>query len=142
MAKEPVGYRQLEVWQNSMSLVNEIYELTKHLPDSERYGLVSQSQRAAVSIPANIAEGYGCGGGDYLRHVRIAHGSLMELEVYLELFVTLGYIARKKIVVPWQLSQKVGSMLTRLSQSLQRRKDAEKRQVEENRNKRRRPPSE
>lgn len=118
MAKEPVGYRQLIVWKKSMELVQLIYQLAAQLPDSERFGLTSQSQRASVSIPANIAEGYGCGAGDYPRHLRIARGSLMELEVYLELFVTLGLIPRSKIVAVWQLSQEVGAMLTGLQRSL------------------------
>jgi four helix bundle protein len=118
MGKEAVGYRQLIVWKKSMELVKLIYQSTRSLPDTERYGLVSQAQRAVVSIPANIAEGYGCGGGDYPRHVRIARGSLMELEVYLELFVTLDFIPRAKIVPTWKLSQEVGAMLASLLQSL------------------------
>ncbi len=122
MAKAAVGYRQLDVWEQSMMLVKGAYRLTKCLPEGERYGLTSQSQRASVSVPANIAEGYGCGAGDYGRHIRIARGSLMELEVYLELFVKLEYIPRQEIVSAWQLSQKTGAMLTRLIQSLDKRK--------------------
>jgi four helix bundle protein len=122
MADGQIGYRQLDVWQTSMGLVQEVYRLTERIPDRERYGLISQAQRASVSVPANIAEGYGCGGGDYARFVRIARGSLMEVEVYLELFVKLGYITRKDIVASWKLSQKSGAMLTRLLQALDRRK--------------------
>jgi four helix bundle protein len=95
----PVGYRQLEVWKRSMELVQLVYALTHELPDVERFGLISQSQRAAVSIPANIAEGYGCGGRTYRRHVEIARGSLMEVEVYLELFVKLEFITRKRVAI-------------------------------------------
>jgi len=121
MAKDAVGYRQLVVWRKSMDFVKAIYQTTKILPESERYGLISQAQRASVSIPANIAEGYGCGAGDYPRHLRIARGSLMELEVFLELFVTLDYIPRAKIVPVWKLSQEVGAMLTGLLKSLEKR---------------------
>ncbi len=121
MAKEAVGYRQLVVWQKSMELVKQVYQLTRHLPESERYGLTSQSQRASASIPANIAEGYGCGAGDYPRHLRIARGSLMELVVFLELVVTLEFISRPKIVTAWKVSQEVGAMLTGLLQALEKR---------------------
>lgn len=124
MTQSTLGYRQLDVWQKSMDLVQSVYRLTKSLPDNERFGLIGQSQWASVSIPANIAEGYGCGEGNYPHRIRIARGSLMELEVYLELFVKLDYIPRNKIVSAWKLSQDVGAMLTRLSQSLDRRKTA------------------
>lgn len=118
MGKEAVGYRQLIVWKKSMDLVKRIDQATRDLPASERYGPVSQAHRASVSIPANIAEGYGCGGGDYSRHLRIARGSLMELEADLELFVALDFIAREQIIPTWKLSQGIGAMLASLLQSL------------------------
>jgi len=69
------SYRDLEVWQKGVDLVVLLYQLTKLFPDDERYGLISQIRRAAVSIPANIAEGYGrTHRGDYLRHLSIAKG--------------------------------------------------------------------
>lgn len=115
---DEVGYRQLDVWQKSMDLAEQVYELCKAMPANERYGLVSQMQRASVSIPSNIAEGYGRGGGDYRRHVQIARGSLMELETQLELSVRLKLVEREAVVPCWHTSQDVGKMLTRLWQAL------------------------
>ena len=72
------------------------YELTKQFPPNELYGLVSQIRKAAVSIPANIAEGHGREHlGDYLHHLSIANGSLMELETHLLLAGRLGYLDEK-----------------------------------------------
>jgi four helix bundle protein len=114
------GYRELRVWQASMELVQRIYQTTKRLPDGERYGLMSQAQRAAASIPANLAEGHTRGGGEYRYHVRVARGSLAEVEVYLELFVKLGFCTCEEILESWKLSQEIGGMLTRLYGALER----------------------
>lgn len=98
-----------------MELVEAVYRLSQGLPDTEKYGLTSQIQRAAVSIPANIAEGYGRSHrGDYLRHLSIARGSLMELETHLTLTVRLEMIDRNEVLPAWQLSQEVGKMLTEM----------------------------
>ena len=73
------SYRDLLVWQKAMDLVEESYSVASQLPKTETFGLVSQIQRAAVSVPANIAEGHGRQHlGDYLHHLSIANGSLME----------------------------------------------------------------
>jgi four helix bundle protein len=85
MAKRVLGYRALDVWQKAMELATEIYKICAQLPVSERFGLTDQLRRAAVSVPANIAEGYGRGAGDYRRFVQIARGSLMEIETEIEL---------------------------------------------------------
>ena len=72
------GYRELEVWQVSMQLVEMVSELTGRLPEHQRFALVSQMQRAAISIPSNIAEGHAKRAGkDYQRHLRIAAGSTL-----------------------------------------------------------------
>ena len=77
-------FRDLIAWQKAMVLAKEVYQLTKELPDTERFGLVVQMRRAAVSIPSNIAEGHGRESRtDYLRFLRIARGSLMELQTQL-----------------------------------------------------------
>ncbi|HMH83730.1 MAG TPA: four helix bundle protein, partial [Gemmatimonadales bacterium] len=78
------GYRDLLVWQRAMDLVIEAYGFAKRFPGEERYALAQQLRRAAVSVPSNIAEGHGRKYlGDYVRHVSIARGSLMEMETQL-----------------------------------------------------------
>lgn len=114
------SYRDLQVWQKAIELVESVYKLTRTFPAEERFGLASQLQRAAVSIPANIAEGYGRSHlGDYLHHLSIGRGSLAELETHLVIAVRLKILSREDTVDAWNLSQRVGQMLTKLIQSLQ-----------------------
>lgn len=87
------SYRDLIVWQKSMSLVTEIYSITRNFPSVELYGLGNQMRRSAISIPSNIAEGYGRNStGDYKRFLQIAVGSLFELQTQVEIAFNLGYI--------------------------------------------------
>jgi four helix bundle protein len=93
MEKETKGFRHLVVWQKAYELTLEIYRLTKIFPKSETYGLISQIQRAVVSIPANIAEGYERNHRkEYLQFLFIAKGSLGECETYLLLAKDLAYL--------------------------------------------------
>jgi four helix bundle protein len=113
------SYRQLDVWKAAIDLVENVYLLAATFPPSERYGLISQMQRSAVSVAANIAEGYGRSHrGDYLHHLSISRGSLMELETHLTLAVRLKLASRDDVLEAWQLSQRVGQMLTKLIASL------------------------
>jgi four helix bundle protein len=113
------SYRDLLVWQKAMDLVVESYQLAKKLPHDELYGLVSQLRRAAVSVPANIAEGHGRRRlGDYLHHLSIASGSLTELETHLLIAVRLGYLQADEIKRVWEMATEVGRMLTGLSEKL------------------------
>jgi len=113
------SYRDLEVWQKAIELVESVYKLTKKFPAEERFGLTSQLQRAAISIPANIAEGYGRSHlGDYLHHLSIGRGSLAELETHPVIAVRLKFVSREDTLDVWNLSQRVGQMLTKLIQSL------------------------
>ena len=85
------GYRDLLVWQKAMGLAEGTYRLTRRFPGEEKFGLTSQARRAAVSVPANIAEGYGRGTRPaYVSFVRIAQGSLKELETHLILAERVG----------------------------------------------------
>lgn len=87
------GFRKLEVWQKAYGLALEVYRLTKDFPKSELYGLTSQIQRAAVSISANIAEGYERNHKkEYLQFLFIARGSAGEIETLLLLAKDLGYL--------------------------------------------------
>ena len=102
-----------------MELAQSIYALCDSMLDSERFGLISQMQRAAVSIPSNIAEGYARKSkGDYLKHLSYARGSLAELETQLALGVRVGRIDREVAKNSWELCQEVGKMLARLTQQL------------------------
>lgn len=92
------SYRELLVWQKAMDLVAESYRVAGSLPRSETYGLKSQIQRAAVSIPANIAEGHGREHlGDYLHHLSIASGSVAELETHFLVAERLSLLAKDEI---------------------------------------------
>ncbi len=94
---EVKGYRDLKVWQLGVALAKEVYLLTRGFPKHEVYGLSSQAQRAAVSIPANIAEGHARDSTrEYLQHVSIAQGSLAELETHLILAESLNYCAHTR----------------------------------------------
>jgi len=81
------------VWGRAMDLVVETYRLTEAFPREEKYGLVQQLRRAAVSVPSNIAEGHGRDHlGDYLHHLSIANGSLMEVETQVLIAGRMAYL--------------------------------------------------
>ena len=86
------GFRDLRVWQGGMDLVEQVYRLTREFPKHEMYGLASQMQRAAVSVPSNIAEGHTRDSRkEYLRHLSVARASLAELQTQLEIAKRLQY---------------------------------------------------
>jgi len=115
------GHKDLEVWQKAMDLVIDIYKLPASFPSKEVYGLASQMQRAAVSIPSNIAEGHGLKQTQaYLRHLAIANGSLTELETQLEIAERLGYLSVEGRPII-QKAHEVGRMLSGLRKSLRSR---------------------
>lgn len=88
------SYRDLIAWQKSMDLVEQVYRETGGLPGDELYGLVSQLRRCAVSVPSNIAEGWGRHARhDYIRFLRMSQGSLYELATQTELCERLSYAA-------------------------------------------------
>ncbi len=113
------SFRDLGVWQLGMDLALLSYQLARQLPPSERFELAGQIKRASVSIPANIAEGYGRRHlGDYLRHLYIANGSLKELETELELAERLGYLLPSATRPARQAADQLGRMLASLSRRL------------------------
>jgi four helix bundle protein len=119
------SYRELDVWQRAMDLVDLLYTLTRVLPATERYGLTSQLQRAGASIPCNIAEGYGRRHrGDYLRFLSISRGSLCEVETLLLISVRQGFLNQEDIDSAWNLCQRIGQMLLRLMEALDRTRDS------------------
>ncbi|MBF6607801.1 MAG: four helix bundle protein [Flavobacterium sp.] len=93
------SFKELEIWQESRYLVKEIYLLSTALPPEEKYGLLSQIRRAAISIPSNIAEGAGKDSQkDFARYLQISLGSAYELESHLLLCQDLSYIPENEVV--------------------------------------------
>ena len=91
MSERP--HAKLEVWKRSVKLVTEVYKFTGHYPQEERYGLVTQMRRSAVSIPSNIAEGVARKTTkEYIQFLYISKGSLSELDTQLEISKNLGYV--------------------------------------------------
>ena len=92
------SFRDLRVWQLAMELVELIYRVTQSFPKHEVYGLTSQMQRAAVSVPSNLAEGHTREHTkEYLHHLSMAQASLAELETQLEIAARLNYLDREKL---------------------------------------------
>jgi four helix bundle protein len=114
------NYKELKVWQKSYQLCLEIYGITARFPKDEKYSLTSQIRRAVVSIPSNIAEGYGRKTtADYIRSLYIAYGSNCELETQMMLSGDLGYIDRDRLEVILGEINEVESMLKALIRSLE-----------------------
>jgi len=112
------GHRDLLVWQKAVDFVVDIYKLTRNFPKSELYGIASQIQRAAVSIPSNIAEGHALKQTQaYGRHLAIASGSLAEVDTQLEISSRLGYLGTEKKTMV-EKSDEIGRMLSGLRKSL------------------------
>jgi len=112
-------YRDLKVWQAAMELTTAIYAITSRFPTSEAFGLSSQMQRAAVSIPSNIAEGHARDSTkEFLRFVSIAMGSLAEIETQLILSNRLNYIEEDKLGTLFGQTGEIRRMLRGLQHSL------------------------
>ncbi|MBY4607431.1 four helix bundle protein [Rhizobium sp. 9T] len=120
MATAINSYQDLTVWQRSMDLAVECYGLTKEFPKEEIYGLTSQVRRSAASIAANIAEGYGREAtGAYVHHLKIAQGSLKELETHLILSARVGMTTVSQTQLAHSLITEVAKMLRSLIRRLQ-----------------------
>jgi four helix bundle protein len=113
-------FRQLEAWQEAHKLVLMVYQVTKGFPGDERFGLVSQMRRAAVSVPANIAEGFKRRGiRDKIHFYNVSEGSLEELKYFFILSEDLGYVSSKDDLM--SQSETVGRLLYGLIASTERR---------------------
>lgn len=107
--------QQLIVWQRGRQLVKECYRLSRGFPRDERFGLTAQLRRAAVSVPANIAEGHGRRHRrEFTNFLSISNGSLCELETYLYLAIDLEFAAIDEVKAAFVLSDEVGRMTTAL----------------------------
>ncbi|MGC2048730.1 MAG: four helix bundle protein [Gallionella sp.] len=113
------GYRELKVWRLAMELAEEVYKLCSTFPKHEVYGLTSQLQRAAISIPSNIAEGQARNSSKEFGHfLGIARGSLAELETQIMLAQHLDYLTEEAISPSLQNADEIGKMLKGLQKSL------------------------
>lgn len=115
------SYRDLRVWQQAMDLVEATYRATKRFPTTERYGLVTQLRRAAVSVASNIAEGHARSLGDYVRHLLISSGSLTEMETQFIVSARLGFLPPAESEQLLQTCDQLGRMLGGLRKSLRKR---------------------
>ena len=113
-------YTGLVAWQRAMDLTTSVYAASSVLPVQERYGLIAQMRRAAVSVPANIAEGQGRRTrGEFLNQLSVAHGSLRELETHVMLARRLGMMEEGAMQGILKQASEVGRLINGLSKSLQ-----------------------
>ena len=113
------SYRDLLVWQRGMDITTAVYRLTRGYPRDELFGLTSQTRRAAVSIPANIGEGHGRGTRQsYAAFLRIARGSLKELETHLMIAERIGIANRNDVAPLLTQADETGRMLGQLIRTL------------------------
>ncbi len=116
------SYRDLEVWQLAMAFARQIYEVTGSFPGDERFGLINQMRRAAVSIPSNIAEGQARSStAEFQRFIAIAMGSVAELETQVLLSQDLGFLNQDQQQQLMPKLDQIGKMLRGLYRSLDRR---------------------
>ncbi|MBX7104888.1 MAG: four helix bundle protein [Gemmataceae bacterium] len=116
------SHRDLVVWQEGIKIVETCYRLTETFPKSQVYGLAQQLQRAAVSVPANIAEGNGRDSlPEYLHHLSIAYGSLMEIDSHIEVARRVGFIDEPTYSTLLEQLATTGRLLNALQRSLKNR---------------------
>jgi four helix bundle protein len=112
------SYRDLRVWQRATDLIEALYRATSVFPITERYGLVAQLRRAAISVASNIAEGHTRSRADYRRFLVIAAGSLTEIECQLLISVRLGFLEGSSAHELLERCRELGRMLSALRSSL------------------------
>ncbi len=113
------SYRDLKVWQKAMDLADQSFALTAQFPEAQRYVLVSQIQRSAISVSSNIAEGRSRHSEkDFVYHLNIARGSIAELETQMMLSAKPGYISEAELHTLLELSEEITKMLHGLKGSL------------------------
>lgn len=116
------SYQDLIVWRKGIDLVEEIYSLTMYLPNSEKFGLIPQMRRSAISIPANIAEGWGRKStGNFIQYLNISSGSLAELMTQLEIIKRLKLVDLSEITKSESLGIEISKMLFVLIKNLEKR---------------------
>ncbi len=112
-------YKELIVWQKAVEFVTTIYSVTKKFPKEEIYGLTNQIRRSAVSVPSNIAEGFGRNSKNEFKHfLQIAIGSLFELQTQLEIAKNLEFISDEEFDKVFSLTREIEAMLSSLIRKL------------------------
>ena len=119
MATETQSYKDLVVWQKGIALAKLIYQVTASFPAEEKFGLISQMRRAAVSIPSNIAEGQARHGtGEFIQFISHAEGSAAELDTQLILAVELGFARKEGVIQAYECVDEIRRMLNALRRKL------------------------
>ena len=119
MSTKPQSYRDLVVWQKSIELAKQLYRLTAKFPSGEKFGLISQLRRAAVSVPSNIAEGQARNTtGEFIQFISHAEGSAAELDTQLYLSVELGFVSSTDAATILMLIDEIRRMLNSLRRRL------------------------
>jgi len=114
-------YRDLIVWKEAMDIAEQVYSLTRAFPREEAFGLTAQMRRAAVSIPSNIAEGFGrAQRKSFIQYLRIAQGSLKELETQAMLATRVGFLSPEQQTECLDLTGRLGKRLVQFVRSLER----------------------
>ena len=117
--RKPAGYKDLLVWQKGIALVKCVYELTRCFPGDEKFGLISQMRRAAVSIPSNLAEGQARNTtGEFVQFISYAEGSIAELDTQLIISVELDYCTMNEVRQAVELISELRKMLNALRRKL------------------------
>ncbi len=116
-------YRDLVVWQKAIQLTKMVYRISEHFPLGEKYGLISQMRRAAVSVPSNIAEGQGRNTtGEFVQFLSHAEGSLAEVDTQLVLAIELGFASNSELSELFDQIVEIRKMLQTLKKRLQEKK--------------------
>lgn len=115
-------YKDLIAWQKSIQLVTDIYALTRTFPENEKFGLATQLNRAAVSVPSNIAEGWGRETSkNFVQFLRNSRGSVMEIQTQLIIAKNLGYIHSDKYELLAEKSEEVGKIIQSLIKGISKK---------------------
>jgi four helix bundle protein len=113
-------HKKLEVWKKALEFVTKIYKVSESFPDSEKFGLISQIRRAAISIPSNISEGAGrAGKKEFIQFLSIAQGSTSELETQLIIANNLGFLKKEDLSLLDELDE-ISRMIIGLIRTLRR----------------------
>jgi four helix bundle protein len=116
------NYQDLVAWQRAVDLVEIVYRESAAIPVDERFGLTAQMRRAAISVPANIAEGQGRStDGEFLNHLSAAHGSVRELETHAMIAGRLQFLEASAVSTILERAAEVGRLVTALGNALRRR---------------------